>query len=72
MRGYDAWLEAPYVRAAAEAEAFLAWCEEYEIDSEASDAEAQWEAYLEDEEDAFSDAQAEAMRERAMERDGDW
>mgnify|MGYP003575532347 CR=1 FL=1 len=35
MSGYDRWLEAPFQRREAEHEAFLAWCEENELDSNA-------------------------------------
>ena len=46
MHGLDAWLEAPYVNAARDADAYEDWCEREDLDS----SEDHW--------DAFEDAMA--------------
>jgi hypothetical protein len=43
MRGYDDWLEAPYVNAARREEAFEQFCERNGVDFDAPDAWDQFE-----------------------------
>lgn len=50
MHGLDAWLEAPYVNAARQEEAFEKWCEATDTDPEASDAWDLFEAQMADDE----------------------
>lgn len=45
MSNFDRWLEAPYVAAAAEAEAFYAYCDERDIDPYTTEAEEAWQAH---------------------------
>lgn len=73
MRGYDAWLEAPYVDAAAREEAFEKWCEENDVEFDAPDA---WDRFDEEMADRAQDAAEEEAERRAEARaerdDSDW
>lgn len=48
LPGLDAWLEAPYVQAAKEAEAFEAWCEQEGLDPDAPGVNDAYDEHLED------------------------
>lgn len=47
MRGYDEWLEAPYVNAAREQDNYERWCEANDLDPE-DDNWGAYEDFLED------------------------
>lgn len=49
LPGYDAWLERPYIEAAEQAEAYLAWCNERNVDPDAPGAEDDYLEWVEDE-----------------------
>jgi hypothetical protein len=65
---YDAWLEAPYVEAAAKGDAYANWCEENDKDPE-EDHWDEFEQEMADRADDAAEERAEAMRE---DRDRDW
>jgi hypothetical protein len=62
---YDSWLEAPYQRAAAQADAYVTWCEGEGLDPD----DDHWQAFEEAMDDARYDAEVERgerQREEAM------
>lgn len=67
MRGYDAWLERPYVDAARQEEAFEKWCEAEDVEFDAPDAWERFEAAMADEWEARADDLAEARAEARRE-----
>lgn len=70
LPGYDAWLEAPYVFAAEQQEAFEHFCEEQGIDPDDDAAtEAAWEAFVAGEDDEGPDP--DDQRDAALDREWD-
>lgn len=69
MSAYDRWLEAPYVDAARQEDAFEKWCEAKGVAFDAPDA---WERFEADEAASYEewcDDQAEQRAEARLERD---
>ena len=64
---YDTWLEAPFQRAAAEAEAYWDFCEERDLDCDSDEAQEAWEAFQREEEDFLAELTLDE-RERADDR----
>lgn len=46
--GYDSWLEAPYQRMCKEADDYMGWCEEYEMDPDHESSEVAYAEYLDE------------------------
>jgi hypothetical protein len=63
MRGYDAWLEAPYERAAAMEAEYERFCEANDFDFDDPEAEVAFERWLDEEEEETYSRMAEERRE---------
>lgn len=46
FRNYDAWLEAPYQQMCKEADDYIGFCEEYEIDPDHESSEVAYAEYM--------------------------
>lgn len=55
MSGLDAWLERPYVKAAAEADAFFDWCEREDVDPDSPEAGRLYDEAVEAAKDYYND-----------------
>lgn len=63
MSNYDAWLEEPYQRHYAEADAFITWCEDNDRDPDEDGLWDEYQAYIEEAEADYLIERAESMRE---------
>ncbi len=64
MRGYDAWLEAPYVQRGDEQEAYEQFCEERDLNPEFD----HWDEFEDWKRDTLEDRAVEAAEARAEDR----
>lgn len=44
--GYDAWLEAPYQQMCTEADNYMDWCDEFDMDPDHEQSEIEYAEYL--------------------------
>lgn len=68
MTNYDSWLERSYQRRCAEDDAFMEFCDEYDIDPNDDDSLDQWEDYKE----AMSEPDPDDLRDQMLDREWDY